>query len=77
MTNQASITDEQIETLETEAACALDHVQVGLCQIALTGAIGNLNLTDSERTRLMATSRVAARAACARAIASANAQVEA
>lgn len=74
MTNIKTVTDEQIEQLESEASRVLDHVQVGLCRIALTGRFGDLNLTDSERARLRNTSRRVARAECARVIMAARAE---
>lgn len=78
MTKTNKITDDQIEQLETEAACALDHVQVGLCRIALTGSAesatyGTLSLLDEERSTLRKTSRREAREACAEAINAARA----
>jgi hypothetical protein len=77
-----TITNAQIDQLEDEAACELDHVQVGICRIALDAASettphGSLNLTDEERARLRRMTRIQARKLCADAINNARAQTDA
>lgn len=74
------ITDEQIEALEDEAAMVWDQEMIGLCQIALGGALGDpeggyaLSLDDDVRSRLRRMTQTQARAECARVIAGAQAQ---
>lgn len=72
MTTTNTITDEQIATLQDEAAAAGDHEQVRLCEIALIG-YGFESLNAAEKRSFSAAEQREARERCAEAIADAEA----
>lgn len=78
MPTTETITRRQIKILHGEALAAMDWLQAAICTLAIEGSldeeIDDLNLSPSERAWVQGMTQEQAIAACARAIAHAEAQ---